>query len=131
MNPAARVPISVRSLDWMNCRPRPCGSRIWRHVLVQVADGNGAAAMMIVPGLEQLADELPLRIPRLGAAHLLDDILAAKRQQRVTNPPGPTLEAAQGLARRQRRASAPAPDREQGGEQFGPLRQDFLRAGST
>ena len=69
------------------------------HVLVQIADGNGAVAMTITPGLEQLADELPLRIPRLGAAHLLDDILAAECQQRVTNPPGPTLEAAQGLAR--------------------------------
>src|SRR5262245_48680753 len=79
-------------------------------------------SMVLPPCQIKISDDLALPISLLGLADPFGGILAAKRKQRITDPPTPLLETAQRSTRRKIRAlSSPAPNGQRCGQQPIPV----------
>jgi hypothetical protein len=91
---------------------------------VELAGSDRVVVVPVPPDREQLGDCLPAPVALLRLADPLDGVLTTQSQQRVAHPPAPLRKASECDAGLDvRRNSAPAPDREERGEQFfAPLR---------
>ena len=94
------------------------------HVDMKLAHRDWLVAVPLPPDRKQVSKHLPAPIAFFGLAHPFGWVLAAEREQRIAHPPAPLCKASERDAGLDvRRNSAPAPDREERGEQFfAPLR---------
>src|SRR5262245_35944601 len=92
---------------------------------MEVGHAHRLASMVLPPCLIKISDDLALPILLLGLADPFGGILAAKRKQRITDPPTPLLETAQrSTSRKIRPLSSPAPNGQRSGQQPIPVRYE-------
>jgi hypothetical protein len=96
------------------------------NIVMEVANRDGPVLMPLPPDREQLANRLAAYVALLGFAHPVSRVLAAEREQRITHPPTPLLEAPERAAWHDTlRDPTPAPDRQQRRQQFRPPFRDL------
>jgi hypothetical protein len=96
------------------------------NIIVEAANRDGQVLMPLSPDREQLGNCLAAYVARLGFADPIGRVLAAEREQRITHPPTPLLEAPERAAWHDALGDpAPAPDRQQRRQQFRPPFRDL------
>ena len=102
----------------------PLGIHHPAYVFIQVTDGHGLIIVTFPPESEQLGDHLPLRIAFLRLTNQFRRIATPKRQQRISNPTAPLLEASRRTSLLQVPAqAAPPPYSQSCGQKFHALCQ--------